>query len=143
MRRPKPAATRDDDCVCARRSPASSSRRRRRPRRLVRLPAFYGYAALNGLSISAAYALAAPKHARGAEISMVLLLEVVLGPIWMFLGYGDRPAVFTLVGGALLLLVLFLHELAALRDWLSDWRSCVTGSRERTSADGPVLTETK
>ena len=115
------------------------------PAAFDRPPAFYGYAALNGLSISAAYVSLgfAPKHARGAEISMVLLLEVVLGPIWMFLGYGDRPAVFTLVGGALLLLVLFLHELAALRDWLSDWRSCLTGSRERNSADGPVLTETK
>ena len=86
------------------------------PAAFVRPPAFYGYAALNGLSISAAYVSLgfAPKHARGAEISMVLLLEVVLGPLFIYFRFGEIPSGWTVAGGALLLGTLAAHEACGL-----------------------------
>lgn len=67
-----------------------------------------------GLMIGTVYvALAvAPRLATGADVALVLLLEVFLGPMWVFLAYKEAPANWTLVGGALLLLVLALHELS-------------------------------
>jgi hypothetical protein len=43
-------------------------------------------------------------------------MEVPLGPLWVFLVYGERPDAFTLAGGAALLAGLALHEYAAARD---------------------------
>src|SRR6185295_17012833 len=40
------------------------------------------------------------------EIALIGLLEVVLGPLWAWLGAGERPANATLLGGALVLAAL-------------------------------------
>jgi drug/metabolite transporter (DMT)-like permease len=37
------------------------------------------------------------------EVALISLLEVVLGPIWVFLAKGERPTTATLVGGAVVL----------------------------------------
>ena len=47
------------------------------------------------------------------EISLLAMLEVVLGPIWAWLGAGETPALATLSGGALVIAALLLNELAA------------------------------
>merc|ERR1719491_1612701 len=52
----------------------------------------------------------APKYITGAEVGLCILLETVLGPLFVYLAYGDVPSVWTLVGGSLLLVVLALHE---------------------------------
>jgi len=52
----------------------------------------------------------APRLITGAEVAVVLLLEVILGPLWVFVAYGDVPSRWTLIGGSLLLAVLALHE---------------------------------
>jgi drug/metabolite transporter (DMT)-like permease len=49
------------------------------------------------------------------EIALLGLLEVVLGPLWAWLGAGEMPASSTLAGGALVLAALAGNELAALR----------------------------
>jgi drug/metabolite transporter (DMT)-like permease len=49
------------------------------------------------------------------ELALLSLLEVVLGPLWAWLGAGERPAGTTLVGGALVLAALAGNELAALK----------------------------
>jgi drug/metabolite transporter (DMT)-like permease len=49
------------------------------------------------------------------EIALLGLLEVVLGPLWAWLGAGEMPAPSTLAGGALVLAALAGNELAALR----------------------------
>jgi drug/metabolite transporter (DMT)-like permease len=61
------------------------------------------------LMVVAARSLSAP------EVSLLALLEVVLGPLWAWLGAGEVPAAATLTGGALVLAALVLNELAALR----------------------------
>jgi len=61
------------------------------------------------LMVVAARQLAAP------EVALLGLLEVVLGPLWAWLGAGEVPAAATLAGGALVLGALVLNELASLR----------------------------
>lgn len=61
------------------------------------------------LMVRAAKSLSAP------EVSLLALLEVLLGPLWTWLGAGEVPARETLIGGAVVLAALVLNELAALR----------------------------
>jgi len=48
------------------------------------------------------------------EIALLALLEVVLGPLWAWLGAGEVPAGTTLIGGAIVLAALAGNEAAAL-----------------------------
>lgn len=48
------------------------------------------------------------------EIALLALLEVVLGPLWAWLGAGETPGTATLAGGAIVLAALAGNELAAL-----------------------------
>jgi drug/metabolite transporter (DMT)-like permease len=50
------------------------------------------------------------------EIALLALLEVVLGPLWAWLGAGEVPAGTTLIGGAIVLLALAGNEAAALAE---------------------------
>jgi drug/metabolite transporter (DMT)-like permease len=61
------------------------------------------------LMVSASRALSAP------EIALLALLEVLLGPIWAWLGAGEVPAQATLIGGAVVLFALVFNEAAAMR----------------------------
>ena len=56
----------------------------------------------------------ASRHLSAPEIALLALLEVVLGPLWAWLGAGETPAAATLAGGALVIAALLLNELAAL-----------------------------
>jgi drug/metabolite transporter (DMT)-like permease len=38
-----------------------------------------------------------------AELAVITLLEVVLGPVWVWIGAGERPSVATLAGGAIVI----------------------------------------
>ena len=58
------------------------------------------------LMVMASRRLAAP------EIALLALLEVVLGPLWAWLGAGEVPAPTTLAGGVLVLAALLINELA-------------------------------
>ncbi len=60
------------------------------------------------LMVHAVKGLSAP------EISLLSLLEVLLGPLWVWLAVGEVPASATLVGGAVVLAALIFNELTAL-----------------------------
>ena len=49
------------------------------------------------------------------EISLIGLLEVLLGPLWAWLGAGEVPARATLTGGAIVFGALVLNEVASFR----------------------------
>jgi drug/metabolite transporter (DMT)-like permease len=49
------------------------------------------------------------------EIALLGLLEVVLGPLWAWLGAGEVPAESTLLGGMIVLGALAANELPTLR----------------------------
>jgi drug/metabolite transporter (DMT)-like permease len=61
------------------------------------------------LLVIASRALLAP------EIALLGLLEVVLGPLWAWLGAGEEPARATLAGGAVVLMALAANEIGMLR----------------------------
>jgi drug/metabolite transporter (DMT)-like permease len=61
------------------------------------------------LLVVASRALLAP------EIALLGLLEVVLGPLWVWMAVGEEPGRATLVGGAVVLGALAANELAAFR----------------------------
>jgi len=43
------------------------------------------------------------KHIPSAEIGLISMLDVVLGPLWVFLFFGERPGPLAFAGGALVL----------------------------------------
>jgi drug/metabolite transporter (DMT)-like permease len=49
------------------------------------------------------------------EMALLGLLEVVLGPLWAWLGAGETPSNATLIGGTMVLAALAGNELAALK----------------------------
>ncbi len=57
----------------------------------------------------------AARHLSATELALLALLEVLLGPLWAWLGAGEVPAGTTVLGGALVLGALVLNELAAAR----------------------------
>jgi drug/metabolite transporter (DMT)-like permease len=61
------------------------------------------------LLVLASRALTAP------EIALLGLLEVVLGPLWAWLGAGEEPGQATLLGGTVVLAALVMNELAAVK----------------------------
>jgi drug/metabolite transporter (DMT)-like permease len=50
-----------------------------------------------------------------AQAGLIALLEVVLGPIWVWLLYSERPETLTLAGGSVIVAAVLLHALAELR----------------------------
>lgn len=50
----------------------------------------------------------------GPEVSLLGLLEVVLGVAWAWLGAGERPAAATLIGGMLVIGALVVNEVLAM-----------------------------
>jgi drug/metabolite transporter (DMT)-like permease len=49
------------------------------------------------------------------EIALLGLLEVVLGPLWAWLGAGEHPGQATLLGGSVVVAALIMNELAAVK----------------------------
>ena len=43
----------------------------------------------------------ASRHLAAAEVTLIMLLEFALGPVWVWLFVGETPALGTLAGGAL------------------------------------------
>jgi drug/metabolite transporter (DMT)-like permease len=48
-----------------------------------------------------------------AQVALISLLEVVLGPLWVWLAYRERPDTATLIGGAIVIAAIVLQTRAA------------------------------
>jgi len=57
----------------------------------------------------------APRHIPSPEVSLIMQLEAVLGPIWVWLGVGEVPPLATFVGGAIVLATLVAHSSLGVR----------------------------
>jgi drug/metabolite transporter (DMT)-like permease len=55
----------------------------------------------------------ASRSLQAPEIALLALLEVVLGPLWAWLGAGEVPARATLVGGGIVLAAMVFNELGS------------------------------
>jgi drug/metabolite transporter (DMT)-like permease len=58
----------------------------------------------------------ASRTLRPPEIALLSLLEVVLGPLWAWLGAGEHPGNAAVYGGVLVLAALVLNEISSLRE---------------------------
>jgi drug/metabolite transporter (DMT)-like permease len=47
-----------------------------------------------------------------AQVGLITLLEVVLGPLWVWLALDERPSTLTLVGGAIVIVAIVLQTRA-------------------------------
>ena len=62
----------------------------------------------------------ASRFTSAANVSMLMLLETILGPFWVWLGVGETPGIFGLIGGGIVIAALFYFLLR---------QKDVTGSR--------------
>ena len=65
------------------------------------------------LGLPCMFLVLASRALHAPEIALLGLLEVVLGPLWAWLGAGETPATSTLIGGAVVLSALAANEIAA------------------------------
>jgi drug/metabolite transporter (DMT)-like permease len=59
--------------------------------------------------------LVGPRHLPAQEVSLLMLGETVLGPLWAWLLLGQAPGAATLGGGALIVAALLTHALLGIR----------------------------
>jgi drug/metabolite transporter (DMT)-like permease len=55
----------------------------------------------------------ASRHLPAAELQLITTAELVLSPLWVWIGVGEAPNAATLTGGALILLAILAQALAA------------------------------
>jgi len=55
-----------------------------------------------------------------AQVGLITLLEVVLGPIWVWLALDERPSTLTLVGGAIVIVAIVIQTRATPAPELSE-----------------------
>lgn len=57
----------------------------------------------------------APRHIPSPEVSLIMQLEALLGPLWVWLGVGEVPPFATFIGGAIVLTTLVVHSALNIR----------------------------
>ena len=55
------------------------------------------------------------RHVPGAELTLLILIEFILSPMWVWLAIDERPSVATLVGGGLVLASVASRAIASFR----------------------------
>jgi drug/metabolite transporter (DMT)-like permease len=78
----------------------------------------FGYLLLMGLyvvPVGSTLMFIGPRYIPAAEVGLLLLLESILGPFWVWLVFAEHPGLHTLLGGAIVLSTLLLNTVWALR----------------------------
>ncbi len=58
----------------------------------------------------------APRYIPAHEVEIFFVLETTLGPFWVWLVIHEQPSLKTIIGGALIILTLFIHTFMELKD---------------------------
>lgn len=80
--------------------------------------ASYGWLAIMGLfqmPVASVLLMKATRYLPSPEVSLFLLIETVLGPVWVWLILNEQVPAMTLVGGAAILGAITIHSWMALR----------------------------
>ena len=78
----------------------------------------FGYLAVMGLLVlplGSALIFIGPQYVPAPEVGLLLLLETVLGPLWVWLALAEAPGPRSLVGGAIVVGALLVNTLWAMR----------------------------
>jgi drug/metabolite transporter (DMT)-like permease len=78
----------------------------------------FGYLLVMGLyvvPVGTALMYVGPRYIPAAEVGLLLLMESILGPIWVWLVLSEQPSANTLVGGAIILSTLVINTVWALK----------------------------
>ncbi|MFQ5544339.1 MAG: DMT family transporter [Acidiferrobacterales bacterium] len=67
------------------------------------------------LPISTAMIVLATRFIPAAEVSLIMLLEAILGPLWVWAILSEVPTIQAFIGGTIVLSTLALHSIAGLR----------------------------
>ena len=57
-----------------------------------------------------------PRYLPAPEVGLMMLLETVLGPIWVWLALGENPGLYSLLGGAIVLSTLAINTFLGIRE---------------------------
>tara|TARA_Y100000590_G_scaffold21433_1_gene24893 strand:- start:1170 stop:2033 length:864 start_codon:yes stop_codon:yes gene_type:complete len=57
----------------------------------------------------------APRYITAAEVNLFFLLEVVLGPLWVWFVIKEQPSLETLIGGIVIISTIAIHSFLALK----------------------------
>ncbi len=57
----------------------------------------------------------APRFITAAEVNLFFLLEVIIGPIWVWLAIKEQPSPETILGGVIIILTIATHSILALK----------------------------
>ena len=58
----------------------------------------------------------ASRYVPAAEVTLLMLLEVVAAPVWVWIAFGETPALLTLIGGSIVLAAVVVQALAPSKD---------------------------
>jgi drug/metabolite transporter (DMT)-like permease len=65
-----------------------------------------------------------PQFMPGSHVTLIMLLEILLGPLWVWMMFRETPSTTTVLGGALVLTTVVAHS----------WRTARRASRKAVSA---------
>lgn len=101
---------------------------------------FVGIAFADSILISIVYAatVIAPRYASSAEVGLVHPLEAILGPVWVYVGIGEAPSRWTIIGGALLIGSLVGHEVWGCQSEARSSKRAAAGTSQAEGTGIPV-----
>lgn len=63
------------------------------------------------MGLGLAFLTAGARLIPAAEVALITLLEIVLGPLWVWIGYAEEPGPATLAGGAVVIVAVLLQTM--------------------------------
>jgi drug/metabolite transporter (DMT)-like permease len=78
-----------------------------------------GWLALLGIGqigLGSVFFMAAARSVPAAEMALIFLLEIILGPLWTWIGVSERPSAATLIGGAIVIAAVVLQIVSSSTD---------------------------
>ena len=57
----------------------------------------------------------APRFISAAEVNLFFLIEVILGPIWVWLVIKEQPSFETIIGGLVIIFTIAIHSILVIK----------------------------
>jgi len=67
------------------------------------------------VGVSFLFITIAPKYVTSPEVGIFFLLETALGPLWVWFFIAEEPTKNTLIGGSIIVLIIFIHSLIMIK----------------------------